>query len=341
MGLLPCGRYFNQVPYDKVSHKIAVWCNGSTRDFGSLSRGSSPLTATKLFIIMARKSSLGKILRKINEGTDSSESRNSIVADIDKACASGVTCTGAFSALAVKRQCKQLLSLLDEESFNRDKFFSEFSKFYTLVMAPDKRAKGVFHPSQLLTACERQMVFDLMGTAPSDHADKGVTATLQRVFDVGTWYHVYMQSILYQIGLLEQAEVPVVNKEKYLNGKADGVFKTEVFGEKVVLEIKTMNSWIYQKAVFRPFAKHEFQASLYARELGATKVLYLYINKDTSEIKDFLMPVNYEQLEEADKKMDSVIAHVKAGTMPARGCSTKMCDNALACPFATLCFDTK
>ena len=182
------------------------------------------------------------------------------------------------------------------------------------------------------------MTYDLMNVAPSDKVAPHIGPELQRVFDVGTWYHVYMQNILYQIGLLEQAEVPVVNKEKYLNGKADGVFKEEVFGEKVVLEIKTMNSWTFQKAVFKPFAKHEFQASLYARELGAKKVLYLYINKDTSEIRDFLMPINEEQLAQADKKMAEVISHVKSGSLPKRTCIDRDCENAWACPFASLCF---
>ena len=96
------------------------------------------------------------------------------------------------------------------------------------------------------------MAYDVMKIAPTDAMSRSIGAELQRTFDVGTWYHIYMQSILYQIGLLEAAEVPVVNKDKFLNGKADGVFKEEVFGEKVVLEIKTMNTWNYQKAVFRP-----------------------------------------------------------------------------------------
>lgn len=286
---------------------------------------------------MGRRINLGKVLRDIKENETRTE-RKSVVEDINKACVAGVTCSGAFSALAVKRQCRSLLSILNEDTFDREKFFGEFSKFYTLVMAPDKRAKGVFHPSQLLTACPRQMTYDLMNMAPSDRIAPHIGPELQRVFDVGTWYHVYMQNILYQIGLLEQAEVPVVNKEKYLNGKADGVFKEEVFGEKVVLEIKTMNSWTFQKAVFKPFAKHEFQASLYARELGAKKVLYLYINKDTSEIRDFLMPINEEQLAQADKKMADVISHVKAGSLPKRTCTDRDCENAWACPFASLCF---
>ena len=231
-----------------------------------------------------------------------------------------------------------MLSRLEEEDFDRDKFFSEFNTLYSLVMAPDKRAKGVFHPSQLLDGCVRQMTYDLLGIAPTDKVSRVFSPEIIRVFDVGTWYHIYMQNILYRIGLLEQAEVPVINKKKYLNGKADGVFKEEVFGEKVVLEIKTMNNWNFSKAIFKPFKKHEFQASLYAREIGAKKVLYLYINKDTSEIRDFLMPINEAQLVIADKKMNKVIAHVKEGTLPPRSCSDKFCDNALACPFSSLCF---
>lgn len=286
---------------------------------------------------MTRKSGgLGRILRDISEKDSTKEF--SVAAAINKACKDGVTSVGAFSVLGIKRQLKGLLALLEEDSFQREEFFTEFQKLYSLVMAPDKRAKGVFHPSQLLGACPRQMTYELSGTAPTDKISRPIGAELQRTFDVGTWYHVYMQNILYSIGLLEQAEVPVVNREKYLNGKADGVFKEEVFGEKVVLEIKTMNSWNFSKAVFRPFKKHEFQASLYARELGAKKVLYLYINKDTSEIREFLMPINEEELAKADKVMLSVIGHVKDKTLPPKCCADKFCDSAMACPFVSLCF---
>ena len=283
-----------------------------------------------------RKSNLGKILRGISE--KETTDKVSVVDAINKACVEGITSTGSFSLIGIKKKLKSILNLLDADDFDRDTFFSEFNTLYSLVMAPDKRAKGVFHPSQLLDGCMRQMTYDLMKVTPTDKISRPIGAELQRTFDVGTWYHIYMQSILYRIGYLEQAEVPVVNKEKYLNGKADGVFKEEVFGEKVVLEIKTMNNWNFTKAVFKPFKKHEFQASLYARELGAKKVLYLYINKDTSEIREFLMPINEEQLSIADKKMGNVIEHVKEKTLPTRSCPDKFCDNALACPFASLCF---
>ena len=289
---------------------------------------------------MSERRGLGRILKGIAKKESETE-RKSIVADIDKACSDGLTMSGAFSMKNIKLQLKNLLYLMDEdEEFNRDMFFVEFQKLYSLVMAPDKRAEGVFHPSQLLQGCARQMFYDISGVTPTDRTKRRVGAALQRTFDVGTWYHIYTQNLLYQLGLLEAAEVPVVNKERYLNGKADGVFKKEVFGEKVVLEIKTMNSWNYGKAVFRPFKKHEFQASLYARELSINKVLYLYINKDTSEMKDFLMPINEEELAEADKKMNKVIESVKSGEAPPRpsACEDRLCDLAIECPFASLCF---
>lgn len=282
-----------------------------------------------------RKSSLGKILKGLSEET---LDKPSVVSKINKACVEGVTSAGAFSVIGIKRQLKTLLYLLEADEFDRDSFFSEFNSLYSLVMAPDKRAKGVFHPSQLLDGCPRQMTYDLLRVAPTDRITRPIGAELQRTFDVGTWYHLYIQMILYRVGYLEQAEVPVINTEKYLNGKADGVIKEEVFGERVVLEIKSMNTWNFSKAIFKPFKKHEFQASLYARELGIKKVLYLYINKDTSEIREFLMPINEEQLAIADKKMNAVIDHVKNKTLPPRCCSDIYCDCALACPFATKCF---
>lgn len=288
---------------------------------------------------MARKG-LGKILRGISE-KDSPDKKVSVVRAINKACTDGVTAVGAFSILEVKRKLKRMIAMLDDEDFDHAKFFLEFFHLYNAVMAPDKRAVGVFHPSQLLDGCLRQMTFELQGTKPSDDRMKSIGPELQRTFDVGTWYHIYMQSILYSIGWLEEAEAPVINEEKYINGKADGVFKTEIFGEKVVLEIKTMNNWNFSKALFAPFKKHEFQASLYARELGAKKVLYLYINKDTSELREFLRPINEEQLAIADKKMNAVLEGIKHKTLPPKTCPDKFCANALACPFTTICFKSK
>lgn len=283
---------------------------------------------------------IGRILHLIKE-EEKGDARTSIVKQLDEACANGVVYMGRFSLRKIKGQLHRLFSFFGpDKTFNRDKFFVEFFKFYSCVMAPDAKAKGVFHPSQLLKGCSRQMTYDLMGTEPTDKIKRKVSGGLQRTFDVGTWYHVYFQTLLFNMGYLEASEVPVVNKERFLNGKADGVFKPHVFGERVVLEIKSMNNWTFQKAIFKPFKHHEFQASLYARELGVKKILYLYINKDTSEIRDFLMPINEEQLEIADKKMEIVINSIKEGTLPARpkSCTDKFCDSAIECPFATLCF---
>lgn len=265
--------------------------------------------------------------------------RKSIVKDIDDACVAGITSSGVFSIRNVKNCINDVLDTL-EGDFDRDKFFIAFQNLYSVVMAPDRRARGVFHPSQLLTDCERKMIFELKGETPTDYPINTISASLQRTFDVGTWYHIYIQNILFKLGYLEGAEVPVVNPDRYLNGKADGVFKESVFGERVVLEIKTMNSWSFQKAPFRPFKHHEFQASLYARELGINKILYLYINKDTSAMRDFLLPIDMESLELADKKMNRVIHSVKSGTLLERHekCTDKLCDMALGCPFTTICY---
>lgn len=282
-----------------------------------------------------RKVSLGKVLHKLESEKDSTE-KTSIVSEIDRACASGITESRPLSRRGIKSAAKDLLTLTDE--FDRKELFPKFFNFYNAVMAPSKRASGVFHPSQLMTQCKRAMCFDLLGTPHSDKVSRGISGSLQRTFDVGTWYHVYIQNILYAIGLLEQAEVPVINEDKYITGSADGTFKAEVFGERVVLEIKTMNDIFYKRAIFNPFKKHEFQASLYARELGINKVLYLYINKNTSEMKDFLRPIDTDQLAVADKIMNEVISSVKKKELLPRECSDKVCDNALVCPFASLCF---
>lgn len=286
---------------------------------------------------MKRNNSLAKILL----GSDEKKKKASLCEAIDDACRNGGVFDGYFSLRGIRKQLKELSDILDSDEFDRDKFFSAFFSFYNGVMSPDRRAEGVFHPSQLLNGCARAFYYELCGTPPSNEVPRTISASLQRVFDVGTWYHVYMQGILYKIGYLEQAEVPVVNEEKYLSGHADGVIKEKVFGERVLLEIKTMNSWTFQRAAFKPYKHHEFQASLYARELGIRKILFLYINKDTSEIREFLVPLNEEQLKIADEKMNLVIDAVKTKTEPERVCTGSTADGAFACPYRNLCFNLK
>lgn len=286
-----------------------------------------------LCVMSRRKSALVQILKR---ATDEKE-EVSVSKEIDNACAEGVTESGCFSVRGIKSSLNALMEVANAEEFDRDKFFSMFNDFYSAVMAPARRSKGAFHPSQLMDGCQRAMAYELIGAEATPLAST-ISGTLQRTFDVGTWYHLYIQNILYKIGLLEQAEVPVINDEKRICGHADGVFKEKVFGEKVVLEIKTMNSWTYQRAVFAPFKKHEFQASLYARELGAKKILFLYINKDTSEIKDFLVPLNAEQLKIADKKMGDVLECIENDELPTRVCGDKFCDAAISCCYANQCF---
>lgn len=280
---------------------------------------------------MAKKT-LGAILREAKVG----KTESSIARLIDNALVSGEISVGAFSVIGIKKQLKKLNDLADD--FNRDEFFKEFFRLYNLVMAPDLRAKGVFHPSQIDTCCARQSTYELSGVPPTDKASRNIPASLQRIFDVGTWYHLYFQNLLYAIDVLEQAEVPVISKEKFINGKADGVIKETVFGERVVLEIKSMNNANYNRAVFQPFKKHEAQASIYAKELGINKVLYLYINKDTSDIKEFLRPLDEDSLSKSEKKMQSIIKHVEEKTLPVRSCKDKFSEQALACPFRALCF---
>lgn len=282
-----------------------------------------------------RSTSFSKMIGRIAKSVESENPL--IVNEIDKACSAGVTATGAFSVIGIKRKLRTLLDSMDE--FNRDEFFLEFQKLYALVMAPDMRAKNVFHPSSLLTDCPRMLYYDLSKTPISDYKERLVSGQLQRIFDIGTWHHVYIQGILYQLGLLEASEVPVINEKRYINGKADGIFREGVFTHKTVLEIKTVNSWNFKKVSFRPFKKHEFQASLYGRELGAEYVLYLYINKDTSEMLEHWLPINKDQLEEADIKIDKVIHAVKTKEVPRRMCSDKFCERAMNCPFVTKCFE--
>jgi hypothetical protein len=231
-------------------------------------------------------------------------------------------------------ELEQALNSEEPQDVKVSKVFSLFFKLQDLVYAPSKRAGAKIHPSSLMAACERAVYYELI-KAPFEDSIVSVSPQLQRIFDVGTWWHTYIQNALDKSGILKEREAAVVDPNRKINGRADGILHLE--GEDVLLEIKTMNSFQFAK-LYKPLEHHEYQASLYADILGIDKILYLYVNKDSCELKEFLIKKNNPLLLEANEKIYLILDAVANLEPPGRVCSSKISKQALSCGYCNHCF---
>ena len=198
----------------------------------------------------------------------------------------------------------------------------------------------VFHPSSMMQTCRRRLFYDLSRTPYSDVANNQVSPGLQKIFDIGTLAHAYVQYLLYKAGYLTKAEVKIVSRKYSISGKGDGEVILNM--EEILLEIKTINSFGFARVKkFGPKKEHVEQATVYAKVGGYKKILFLYWNKDTSEIYEKLVEVEEEVWQEAEELMLDVKAHVKDKKEPDRACSRPTVERALNCPYRSKCFRLK
>lgn len=97
------------------------------------------------------------------------------------------------------------------------------------------RAIDVNAPSQIF-GCMRANYYARIGVESKENVDP----RLMRIFGNGDHVHLRLQEYLLDSGMLLLDEVPVLNKTYNIQGHTDGVL--DINGEKIVLELKSINS---------------------------------------------------------------------------------------------------
>lgn len=237
-----------------------------------------------------------------------------------------------YSKRAARNKVTRLLEAV--ENHDVDAMGDLLADIYFLLIDIRPRAEHVFHPSTLEDDCPRKLWYDLNKTPISDHVGRGFSAQLLMVFNLGTWFHMYVQKILRREGMMKQAEVPVKSDKYKVDGRMDGLID---IGHDAGLEIKTMNSFQYKKALAqnKPFDKHKKQAGLYGHLLGLKTIVFLYFNKDTSECHEFHWEIELKVIQPMLDKMGDIL---KAKKPPTRECPNSSCDMAKTCSYKTHCF---
>lgn len=166
----------------------------------------------------------------------------------------------------------------------------------------EPRYDGI-HPSSIASECLYKIYLDMTG-APSQER---VEAALRITFDIGKAVHSMFQDYGRRgaWGPRYAKEVPINGEYQQIaealmiegHADADNILTVDnipgapIFEVGVVHEYKTMRSNIFGKLT-RPKPEHKQQAMIYAAALNRPVVVYLYLNKDDSNVLDF--PVEFD-----------------------------------------------
>ena len=194
----------------------------------------------------------------------------------------------------------------------------------------------LFHPSQL-GGCLRAQFYGQF-KAPKDGM-RSSTDLLRSalIFEFGTYVHVLFQNLCERAGVLTERESAIVNPKLRIIGHGDGQLLID--GHKYLLEIKTVND--------RGFAAlqgvkdaHKQQIHAYMKALKLDAAVVVYINKNTSELREYV--VNYHEAyyqEHVAKRITSYFDCVRALRLPAREGESPSRMPCSYCDFRRICFD--
>lgn len=201
----------------------------------------------------------------------------------------------------------------------------------------DPATADYFHPSAI-GQCMRKLWFQRM-KAPDNGEQTGAEHTrMHLIFEIGTYAHVMLQNLIERAGMLERREVPIRNDIKKILGHADGILKID--GKRALLEIKTINTLGFGK-LLEAKPEHIEQATVYMEELKLDLAIILYFDKNTAQLKEFLVRRDVNLLKNRlIPRIASYHTACKTKTMPDREGTQPAKFPCAYCEFSGLCFSS-
>ena len=258
-----------------------------------------------------------------------------------------------------------LYSLNENAAFNRKRVDGKISR--------------IWRPSQLEKVCQagcvRKLVFAHLD-AEHEEGSFDVDAKLRRIFDNGSGVHERLQQYLAELEEFTKSEVSLqgvwkcknchkvfgeskfVGKPKIcsdcnhdrfkykeapfgidslnIQGTADGIIK---WGKDVfLLEIKSMNSHVFDRTVKVP-DYYLPQVNMYMKGHGVGKCLFWCENKNTQEIKEFIVSYDPKVIESHLKLVKEANKYINKKIVPqCNKCTIRHgLEYCKTCEFKTIC----
>ena len=157
--------------------------------------------------------------------------------------------------------------------------------------------------------CPRAIFFKFKKAPKED-----MEARILRMFEHGDYIHRLILTTLFSIGLVRSSEINIP-PQQIISGRADAIvsFNNELY----VLDIKSMNSMSFRK-LGEPKEENINQIQLYMHYFKIEKGILLYVNKDTQELKEYILSYNPELSLNLISQLSSLKAKIDADVIPVR-----------------------
>lgn len=202
----------------------------------------------------------------------------------------------------------------------------------------DPETKDYFHPSQI-GQCMRKLWYRSKG-APTNGAPQPQDLLKSHlIFEIGTYAHVMLQNLLQAAGVLEKREAAVRCDKRKIIGHADGILRFSP-KERSLLELKTINARGFSK-LGEPKTEHQMQVLVYMNLLGLDDTSFLYYDKDSADLKEFIFPNDERRWKtEIAPRIQRYHDHACGNKAPEREGTNPSAFPCAWCEYSSVCFNT-
>ena len=141
---------------------------------------------------------------------------------------------------------------------------------------------------------------------------KKIEPRILRVFDHGDYIQMQVLNALFSLGIVRASEVKIPPQE-IISGRADAIVTLE--NELYVVDFKSMNSMIFRKLT-EPKKENVNQLQLYLHFFKIPKGILLYVSKDDSALKEFLVKYNKSKAEKLLKDLSDLKIKIENNIIP-------------------------
>jgi len=135
-----------------------------------------------------------------------------------------------------------------------------------------------------------------------------------RMFDHGDYIQMQILNNLFSLGIVRASEVKIPPQE-LISGRADAIITLN--NELYVIDFKSMNSMVF-KNLAEAKEDNLNQIQLYLHFFKIPKGILLYVNKDTLELKEFLVEYNPTVAQKLLKDLSELKTKIDSNIVPDR-----------------------
>lgn len=157
-----------------------------------------------------------------------------------------------------------------------------------------------------------------------------------RLFDHGNSIHRLIMKPLLAVRKIHVVASEVnIPPQELIRGRADAVLSDGK--DLYLLDIKSMNSLVF-KNLNQPKEEHINQIQLYLHYLDPKKGILLYVNKDTQELKEFMVSYDAERVQSLLKELSDLKTKIDSNIIPPRIPTWPDDWQCQYCQFKEICF---